>query len=167
MGHKSDSSVSKATPDLLTTGDMARLAGSTCRTVRFYEEAGILRPAARSDGGHRLFPSAELRRFRLVLDFREAGLSLNHIRSIFELKDNHCNAKAASSAMCHFLHGQVAEMNNKIQVLQRLEQELRGMIETLASCKVCEAPDFPRQCDRCSVTHHPDLPRAMKVLWKE
>ena len=34
---------------------MARLSMSTLRTVRFYEEEGILRPIARTDGGHRLF----------------------------------------------------------------------------------------------------------------
>lgn len=40
---------------LLTTGEMARQSSNTLRTVRFYEEEGILRPVRRTDGGHRLF----------------------------------------------------------------------------------------------------------------
>ena len=43
---------------------MARLTGNTLRTVRFYEEAGILRPDRRSAGGHRLFSQHELERLQ-------------------------------------------------------------------------------------------------------
>jgi len=59
--------------DLLSTGDMARLTGNTLRTVRFYEEAGILHPERRSTGGHRLFTHAELERLQLISDLRAAG----------------------------------------------------------------------------------------------
>src|SRR5690348_9179110 len=61
----------------LTTGEMARLSNSTLRTVRFYEEEGILRPARRTEGGHRLFERTELDRLMLVTDMRMAGLSLD------------------------------------------------------------------------------------------
>ena len=61
---------------LLTTGDMARKSGSTLRTVRFYEEAGILKPTQRTEGGHRLFEASELDKLRLVSDLRSAGFSL-------------------------------------------------------------------------------------------
>src|SRR5260221_5999883 len=59
-----------------TTGEMARLSNNTLRTVRFYEEAGILRPVGRTEGGHRLFERPELDRLLLVSDLREAGMSL-------------------------------------------------------------------------------------------
>src|SRR5512135_1014731 len=51
-----------------TTGEMARLSDNTLRTVRFYEEAGIIRPVGRTEGGHRLFERAELDRLLLVSD---------------------------------------------------------------------------------------------------
>ena len=76
---------------LLTTGEMARLSNSTLRTVRFYEEEGILRPARRTEGGHRLFERSELDRLMLVTDMRMAGLSLDDIKAILEVK------KAAST----------------------------------------------------------------------
>ena len=49
-----------STPDTLTTGEMARLSKTTLRTVRFYEEAGILAPIGRTEGGHRVFERAQL-----------------------------------------------------------------------------------------------------------
>src|ERR1700734_3560260 len=57
---------------LLTTGEMARRSNNTLRTVRFYEEEGILRPVRRTEGGHRLFDRRELERLMLVTDLRTA-----------------------------------------------------------------------------------------------
>ena len=71
---------------LLTTGEMARRSGNTLRTVRFYEEEGILRAVRRTDGGHRLFDEPELERLTLVTDMRSAGLSLDEIKHILEVK---------------------------------------------------------------------------------
>ncbi|MBT8451830.1 MAG: MerR family transcriptional regulator, partial [Deltaproteobacteria bacterium] len=57
--------------DLLTTGDMARLSQSTLRTVRFYEQEGLIEPERRSSCGHRLFSARELLKLQLALDLRE------------------------------------------------------------------------------------------------
>ena len=81
---------------LLTTGDMARLGRSTLRTVRFYEEAGLLK-VARHEGGHRLFSETELHKLRLASDLREAGLSLSDIKTLFELKARCGSAEEASA----------------------------------------------------------------------
>jgi DNA-binding transcriptional MerR regulator len=69
--------------DLLTTGDMARLSESTLRTVRFYEQEGLIEPERRSACGHRLFSGRELMKLQLALDLREAGLSLQNIKDLF------------------------------------------------------------------------------------
>jgi DNA-binding transcriptional MerR regulator len=92
--------------ELLTTGDMARLSDSTLRTVRFYEQEGLIEPERRSACGHRLFSGRELMKLQLALDLREAGLSLQNIKDLFCLKstDRHnatkdCEApKAARGA---------------------------------------------------------------------
>ena len=55
---------------------MARLSESTLRTVRFYEQEGLIEPERRSACGHRLFSGRELLKLQLALDLREAGLSL-------------------------------------------------------------------------------------------
>jgi DNA-binding transcriptional MerR regulator len=87
---------------LLTTGDMARLGRSTLRTVRFYEEAGLLK-VARLDGGNRLFHENELHKLRLASDLREAGLSLSEIKSLFELKNRCASAEEASALLADHL----------------------------------------------------------------
>ena len=81
---------------LLTTGDMARQSANTLRTVRFYEETGLLTPVQRTDGGHRLFEKGELRKLQLISDLRAAGFSLEEIKEMIEAKLQ-CNCGADAS----------------------------------------------------------------------
>lgn len=149
----------------LTTGDMARLTKSTLRTVRFYEAEGLLRPASREEGGARCFSTEDLERLRLILDLREAGLSLQDIRELFELKTNHSNARGASQQMNALLERQIERMRIKIQTLERLRGELGAMMQTIETCTRCEDARFPAQCGECSVMHQEDTPRCLRLLW--
>ncbi len=152
---------------LLTTGDMARLTGNTLRTVRFYEEAGILRPAARSAGGHRLFSSRELERLSFITDMRAAGMSLDEIRLLLELKCNADDAKVAACSAIAALDQQIHGLEQKISVLTRLCSELCQARAILQRCKSCSnARLFPDACDECVVVRdEPELPKSMRVLW--
>ncbi len=168
-GGESDGDGSSATPDdasrLLTTGDMARLGATTLRTVRFYEEEGLVTPTARSDGGHRMFTGAELQKLQLIGDLREAGLSLHDIKVLFELKSGCTSADQASTQMSAILEGQIDEMQRKILVLRRLREELASAVAVIRECGSCKEATFPLRCKNCEVLARPDLPRAVRLLW--
>lgn len=149
----------------LTTGDLARACETTVRTVRFYEEAGVLRPENRTEGGHRLFGEEDLQKLKLIMDFREAGLSLNEIRRMFQLKREHDTPEAASQAMSGLLEDQIADMQRKIEVLRKLREELALTVSMIQDCRPCDKAEFPKACPGCDVMHRPDLPRAMRLLW--
>lgn len=149
----------------LTTGDLARQCETTVRTVRFYEEAGVLCPETRSEGGHRLFGEADLQKLQLIMDLREAGLSLNDIRGLFELKKACSSPAEASEAMSGVLEQQIEEMQRKIAVLRRLREELASTVAIIEECRTCDSREFPKQCGDCDVMNRPDLPRAMRLLW--
>lgn len=149
----------------LTTGDLARACDTTVRTVRFYEEAGVLCPETRSEGGHRLFGKANLQKLQLIMDLREAGLSLNDIRALFELKRDCASPEEASAAMSESLERQIEEMQRKIAVLRRLREELASTVAIIQECRTCESDEFPKRCCDCDVMNRPDLPRAMRLLW--
>ena len=135
------------------------------RTVRFYEEAGVLCPETRSEGGHRLFGESDLEKLQLVMDLREAGLSLNDIRALFELKRECASPEEASEAMSKVLEGQIEEMQRKIATLRRLREELASTVAIIQECRSCESREFPKECGDCDVMNRPDLPRAMRLLW--
>lgn len=155
------------TEGLLTTGDMARLTDNTLRTVRFYEEAGILRPARRTEGGHRLFAREELERLRLVSDMREAGLSLDDIRSLLELKSSARSGGDAARGATAALKDVVVAMRTKMAVLARLSEDLERTVQHAEACQGCEQTDgFPRRCNECHrLLAKGPVPRGLRVLW--
>jgi DNA-binding transcriptional MerR regulator len=154
------------TDELLTTGEMARRTGSTLRTVRFYEEAGLLTPCERADGGHRHFRASDLARLQLILDLREAGVALSEIRRMLELKGRCRSAKEASGEMSELLEQRITAMQRKIDVLRRLREELGSMMSVLTECSECGDEPFPGRCEDCEVLDRPALPRALRVLWR-
>ena len=153
--------------ELLTTGDMARLSNSTLRTVRFYEQEGLIEPERRSPCGHRLFSGRELTKLQLALDLREAGLSVQSIKDLFCLKSGCDCPEEASQRMSNALTEQIDAMQQKIAKLRKLREELTAMVSVLTECQSCEEGSFPVSCGNCDVLGNPELPRALRVLWHD
>jgi DNA-binding transcriptional MerR regulator len=70
---------------LLQIGEVAEKVGLSLRTVRYYEEVGLVTPAARSEGGFRLYADADLQRLRLLKRMKPLGLSLDEMRELADL----------------------------------------------------------------------------------
>ncbi len=150
---------------LLTTGEMARRSNNTLRTVRFYEEEGILRPVRRTDGGHRLFDRSELERLMLVTDMRAAGLSLDEIKHILEVKQRSACGNDAARQATAILTRRIDELRDKLAVLARLQDDLGRTTDVMTACIDCHDTPFPSRCESCTVMASPSLPRSMRVLW--
>jgi DNA-binding transcriptional MerR regulator len=75
----------ESTARLLRITEVADEVGLTTRTVRYYEELGLLKPAARSEGSYRLFDEDDLDRLRFIRGLRDdAGFSLAEIGQLLE-----------------------------------------------------------------------------------
>jgi DNA-binding transcriptional MerR regulator len=72
-------------PRLLRIQDVAAEVGLTPRTIRYYEELGLLRPAARSEGAYRLYDADDLARLTFIKGLRDdAGFSLAEVGQLLE-----------------------------------------------------------------------------------
>jgi DNA-binding transcriptional MerR regulator len=70
---------------LLRIQDVAAEVGLTPRSIRYYEELGLLRPAARSEGAYRLYDADDLERLSFIRGLRDdAGFSLAEIGQLLE-----------------------------------------------------------------------------------
>jgi DNA-binding transcriptional MerR regulator len=67
------------TPQLLTIGTIAKTAGVTVRTLRYYEEIGLIAPEKRSDSQYRLYPDRVLRRIKAIFALQDLGYTLEQI----------------------------------------------------------------------------------------
>ncbi|WP_071396254.1 MerR family transcriptional regulator [Bacillus tuaregi] len=65
-----------------TVQKLAKLAGVSTRTLRYYDEIGILKPARINSSGYRIYGQAEVDTLQQILFFRELGLELNNIKEV-------------------------------------------------------------------------------------
>ena len=80
----------------LRIGDVARLVGTTPRTIRYYEEIGLLPEApARPSGQHRIYTEAEVERLREVMRLRDLlGVSLEELKTLLTAEEARAEVRA-------------------------------------------------------------------------
>ena len=72
--------------DLHQIGDVADAVGLSLRTVRYYEEVGLLESASRSAGGFRLYGEDQVDQLRLIKKMKPLGLSLEDMRALLHAR---------------------------------------------------------------------------------
>ncbi|WP_245700612.1 MerR family transcriptional regulator [Geodermatophilus siccatus] len=70
---------------LLQIGQVAERTGLSLRTIRFYEENGLVVPTARSEGGYRLYSDADVARLEVIKRMKPLGFSLEEMRQLLTL----------------------------------------------------------------------------------
>jgi DNA-binding transcriptional MerR regulator len=80
----------------LRIGDVARLVGTTPRTIRYYEEIGLLAETpARPSGQHRIYTDAEVERLREVMRLKELlGVSLEELKTLLTAEEARAEVRA-------------------------------------------------------------------------
>jgi DNA-binding transcriptional MerR regulator len=73
--------------DMHQIGEAAAQSGLSLRTIRFYEEVGLVPPSGRTAGGFRLYTDADIERLQLVKDLKPLDFSLEEMGEVLELRD--------------------------------------------------------------------------------
>jgi DNA-binding transcriptional MerR regulator len=92
----SDPTPQQPSRDSLRIGDVARLLDTTPRTIRYYEEIGLLAPApARHSGKHRLYSHEEVERIREVMRLKHLlGVTLEELKTLLTAEDARAEVRA-------------------------------------------------------------------------
>ena len=146
-----------------SSGDLARATGHTVRTVRHYEEAGLLVPSEVSDGGHRRYTEDDLERLRLIVDLREVGLSLCEIKSILELRTGCRDAAEFAARFRQVIEVHLEAAQRRLERLRRMRREILDSL-TLVEERLKSAGGA-QQCP-CAAGQG-DAPRIVKVLARQ
>jgi DNA-binding transcriptional MerR regulator len=75
----------KRPEDQQQIGELARSLGITTRTLRLYEQLGLIDPPQRTEGGIRYYTKEDIRRIKFVLKVKELGLSLRQMQELAEI----------------------------------------------------------------------------------
>ena len=68
-------------------GEVADAVGLSLRTIRYYEETGLVPPSGRSTGGFRLYTDADIERLRLVKHMKPLELTIEEMRDLLTTRD--------------------------------------------------------------------------------
>lgn len=111
---------------LLKIGEVATASGLPVKTIRYYEEIGLLMPTVeRSQAGYRLFTSQVLNRLAFVKRSQSLGLSLSEVQQILQVHDH---GQLPCGEMKQHLEAKVTEINQQIEALATLKTELQGIL---------------------------------------
>lgn len=69
-------------------GEVAERTGLSLRTIRYYEEVGLVRPSARTQGGFRLYTEPDVARLNLIKRMKPLGFSLDETRDLLRALDD-------------------------------------------------------------------------------
>jgi DNA-binding transcriptional MerR regulator len=115
--------------DDMRIGEIATASGTTTKTLRFYEHAGLLPAPPRSPAGHRDYPPSTLDRLRFVRTAQTAGLTLAEIAGVLAIRD----AGAAPCAhVTELVDRHLDKVRDRIAELRRTETELKRLARTQA-----------------------------------
>lgn len=103
----------------LRIGELARRSGVTVRTLRHYDQIGLLRPGERTDGDHRLYSGREVRTLHQIQTLRTLGLSLDQIRGA--LHDPAHDPAAVLAAHIRLLEERLEREGALLERLRRLD----------------------------------------------
>ena len=85
-----------ATDALMQISDVAERTGLSLRTIRHYEEVGLLPEAPRSQGGFRLYTEASVRQLLLVKQMQPLEFTLEEMREILQLRERPANPRLST-----------------------------------------------------------------------
>jgi DNA-binding transcriptional MerR regulator len=127
----------------LRIGDVAKLTGTTTRTLRYYEEIGLLPGAEdREAGRHRSYTQADLDRVREVLRLRDLlGVSLDELRELLAAEDAraalreefHRTEKPASRR--RILEAGLGHLDRQLELVQHRREELDRLKRELTATR--------------------------------
>lgn len=117
-------------------GEASTLTGLPAKTIRYYEDIGLVTPA-RNSKGYRQFSDSELNFLAFVARARMFGFSIEQCRDLLAL---YRDRRRSSEEVKLIAQARLAEMNRKLAELKEAIQVLKDLVE---SCDGDERPDCP------------------------
>lgn len=110
-------------------GELAVAAGTTTKTLRFYEEQGLLPPAERTPAGYRDYTPEAVARIDFVHRGQAAGLTLAQIRQILDIRDR---GQAPCGHVRDLLDARLADIERQIADLLALRDNVAALRDAAA-----------------------------------
>lgn len=118
----------------MNIGEAADASGVSAKMIRYYEQVGLIRPAARTGANYRVYGEDEVNRLRFVRRARMLGFSLEETDRLLKLWDDQDRASAEVKRLAT---GHIRDLEDKIAAMQ----DMVGQLKRLADC--CHGDERP------------------------
>ncbi|MGV4983353.1 heavy metal-responsive transcriptional regulator [Streptomyces sp. NRAIS4] len=130
-------------------GDLATASGVTTKTVRFYEQAGLLPAPPRTPAGYRDYPADTVTRLAFIHDAQHAGLTLAEIRGILILRDS---GQPPCDHVGDLIQQHLTEISQRMAELRKTRAILRDLARRAATVEPATCTDT----DICRIIRQPE-----------
>ena len=128
---------------LLQIGEVTDRVGLSLRTVRYYEEVGLVAPSARTEGGFRLYSEADVRRLHLIKSMKAFDLKLEEMGALLEVLDRSAVAETLEGSELDRVEAALgAYVAQAARLLEKRRRELDDaealrtlMLERISGCE--------------------------------
>jgi DNA-binding transcriptional MerR regulator len=105
-------------------GELANLVGMSPRTIRYYEEIGLLNSVKRIEGGKRVYTDRDIQRLKFIKRLKHLGLTLSEMHELEDIYQIHRTDRKVLSRLLELLENHVGKINERIQNLERLKEDI-------------------------------------------
>ncbi|MDZ4775141.1 MAG: MerR family transcriptional regulator [Planctomycetota bacterium] len=152
---------------LLKIGDFARLAASNLRTLRYYEELGLILPASRSVGGFRYYRETDINRVQMIRDLQGLGLPLEKIRDLISARQSGEARDPFLDRVRHALQEQDRMLAEQTRLIEMQRKKVAQALHKISECRHCtHSPAVDNNfCEPCTTTGE-KLPEHLSALYQ-
>ncbi len=115
-----------AAPTTFRIGELAAKVGLTERTIRYYEERGLLESVKRLDGGQRVYTDDDVRRLKFIQKLKVLGLSLAEMQELETLYGRHHTNAKVLPRLIELLDFHLTTVSERLRELAALRDEIRS-----------------------------------------
>ncbi|MER5760585.1 heavy metal-responsive transcriptional regulator [Streptomyces sp. NPDC002082] len=119
-------------------GDLATRSGLTAKTIRFYEQAGLVPEPPRTSGGYRNYPEQAVTRLAFIRDAQHAGLTLAEIRGVLAVRDS---GEAPCGHVSTLIDEHLKEIDRRMAELRDTRAALRDLARRAAETDPASCTD--------------------------
>ncbi len=136
--------MARVTEGTYAIGEISRLVGLSQRTIRYYEEIGLLQSVRRIENGKRVYTDHDVRRLKFINRLKVLGLSLAEMVDLEKIYRKQRNNREILPKLLEILDERAAQIDERVSQLVSLKKEIREYQQRLRN-KVLEGttPDEP------------------------
>lgn len=122
---------------MLSISQAAAITGLSIKSIRHYEQIGLIPPPPRSENDYRYYPDALIKQLHFIKSTKDAGFNLKESRALLELSEN---SQRSNAEVEKITVKKIAEIENRIEQ----QQSILGLLKTLAQqCRDNTKPHCP------------------------